>query len=81
MEAIYCGVYPILPKRLTYPELLPDEWHRNHLYDNEDGLYELVKLQIKDMKGNRTNLNRDWIHKFDWKSMGGEYDKLFSLYL
>jgi len=81
MEAIYCGVYPILPKRLTYPELLPNEWHHNHLYDNEDGLYELVKLRIKDMKENRTSLNRDWIHKFDWKSMGGEYDKLFNSYI
>ena len=31
MEAIYCGVWPILPNRLTYPELLPSEMHSENI--------------------------------------------------
>ena len=77
MEAIYCGAYPILPKRLTYPELLPDASHHKHLYDNEDELYELVKDCIDHIEMNRENSVGDWVNKFDWKLMAPIYDKLF----
>ena len=81
MEAIYCGAYPILPKRLTYPELLPDKHHDKHLYDNENELYELVKDCIQNVVHNREKLNGDWVRKYDWRTMVNEYDKLFSSYL
>ena len=81
MEAIYCGVYPILPKRLTYPELLPDIYHSNHLYDSEDDLYEMVKKSIQNIGMVRQNSMVDWIQKFDWKKMAPLYDKLFYSYI
>ncbi len=81
MEAIYCGAYPILPKRLTYPELLPDTSHHKHLYDNEDELYELVKDCIDHIEMNRENAIGDWVNKFDWKLMAPIYDKLFRSYI
>ena len=81
MEAIYCGAYPILPKRLTYPELLPEKYHDKHLYDNENELYELVKDCIQNVVHNREKLNGDWVRKYDWRTMVNEYDKLFSSYL
>ena len=81
MEAIYCGAYPILPKRLTYPELLPDIYHSNHLYDSEDDLYEMVKKSIQNIGMVRQNSMVDWIQKFDWKKMAPLYDKLFYSYI
>ena len=81
MEGIYCGVYPILPRRLTYPELLPDSYHSKHLYNNEDELYELVKISIKDISMVRAYSMGDWIRKFDWNSMAPSYDKLFNSYI
>ena len=78
MEAIYCGVYPILPKRLTYPELLPDIYHSNHLYDSEDDLYEMVKKSIQNIATVRESSMVDWIQKFDWKIMAPLYDKVFN---
>ena len=81
MEAIYCGAYPILPRRLTYPELVPDKYHSKHLYDNEDELYELVKGCIQDIPMVRDYSIGDWIRKFDWKKMTPLYDKLFDSYI
>lgn len=40
LEAIYCHTFPLLPNRLSYPELLPDSFHKDCLYSDED---ELVK--------------------------------------
>jgi len=54
VEAIYCGAYPILPRRLTYPELLPKEYYDNHIYDNDGELYDKVKncmLNIDETRG------------------------------
>lgn len=52
MEAIYCGCHPLLPNRLTYPELVPDHLHRPLLhapvlYDDEDGLFEILKRVLR----------------------------------
>ena len=38
VEAIYCGAAPVLPSRLSYPELIPPELHAACLYDDFAGL-------------------------------------------
>ncbi|MFW5870541.1 MAG: tRNA-queuosine alpha-mannosyltransferase domain-containing protein [Candidatus Sumerlaeota bacterium] len=38
LEAMWCGCYPLLPRRLSYPELLPDALHKKHLYDSTENL-------------------------------------------
>jgi glycosyltransferase involved in cell wall biosynthesis len=48
MEAIHCGCHPLLPRRLTYPELIPERLHRPLLhapvlYDDEDELFECLR--------------------------------------
>lgn len=48
LEAIYCGCHPILPNRLTYPELVPENLHNPLLhapvlYEDEEQLFELLK--------------------------------------
>ena len=35
IEAMYCGCVPVLPRRLSYPELLPAEHHAACLYDDD----------------------------------------------
>lgn len=48
MEAIRCGCHPLLPNRLTYPELIPERLHRPLLhapvlYEDEDELFEVLR--------------------------------------
>ena len=48
MEAIRCGCHPLLPNRLTYPELIPAQLHRPLLhapvlYEDEDELFETLR--------------------------------------
>ncbi|MCB8974523.1 MAG: DUF3524 domain-containing protein [Ardenticatenaceae bacterium] len=38
LEAIGCHTFPLLPNRLSYPELLPDLYHEACLYQSEEEL-------------------------------------------
>jgi glycosyltransferase involved in cell wall biosynthesis len=38
LEAICAGAFPLLPNRLSYPELIPAELHPACLYADEDDL-------------------------------------------
>jgi glycosyltransferase involved in cell wall biosynthesis len=40
VEAIRHGCLPLLPDRLSYPEILPEEFHEAFLYRDEDDLVE-----------------------------------------
>ena len=52
LEAIYCGCHPLLPDRLTYPELIPEALHRPLLhapilYESEDALFETLRAILR----------------------------------
>ena len=42
VEAIRYGCFPLLPQRLSYPEIVPDEFHAQVFYENKADL--IVKL-------------------------------------
>ena len=77
VEAIYCGVYPILPNRLTYPELLSKENYDNHIYDNDNDLYDKVKNRILNIDETRKIKISASFKQFDWRIICPEYDELF----
>lgn len=75
IEAIHCKTFPLLPKRLTYPELLPNSLHKNSLYENREDLKEKLGKILTDF--NRASLEFDcsFTQKFSWKHIIDEYDK------
>ena len=80
MEAIYCEAYPILPNRLSFPELIPKEFHCDHFYQNDNELIEKLKNIIKTYKYRDLKALKEAAMKFDWNNLAPVYDaKLASL--
>ena len=74
VEAVYCGATPVLPNRLSYPELIPPELTAHCLYDDFAGL--LVKLRACLMQTAPSPELRRAMARFDWSEMGPVYDDL-----
>ena len=75
MEAMYCGVYPILPKRLTYPELIPEIFHKNNIYNAEEELFKKILWSINNCNDLAQYNIASIPKRFDWRSMSKEYDE------
>jgi len=79
VEAIYSGCFPVLPRRLVYPELVPTVYHRSCLYDSFGGLVELLVWALthaEDRKRIAKEL-RPAMVRFDWPKMAPRYDQVF----
>ena len=74
MEAMYCDTWPILPNRLTYPELLPPEHHRDHLYSNGQDLFNKINWAIENYEQIKSLQFHSIAKPFDWESMAPIYD-------
>ncbi len=75
VEAVYAGAFPVLPARLSYPELIPAELHRHCLYE-EGGLVERLRWAITHAEEARrlaTRL-RPAMTGFDWSTLAPDYD-------
>lgn len=82
MEAIYCGCHPVLPDRLSYPELIPESLHRPLLhapilYQNEDDLFAMMKrLLVGEDRTLPSETLSSIAEHLDWRVHVHHYDEL-----
>ncbi|HEY72537.1 MAG: hypothetical protein B6I35_06525 [Anaerolineaceae bacterium 4572_32.2] len=80
VEAVYCGCFPVLPQRLTYPELVPPQYHEVCLYEDFEGL--LARLRWSLAHPSQARALAVELHSavacFDWAEMGPRYDDALS---
>ncbi len=76
VEACYCACFPVLPRRLSYPELIPDAYHGACLYDDFDGLLDLLRYAVRHVKEMPSFSLRSEVNRFDWQQMAPRYDHI-----
>lgn len=75
-EAIASGAYPLLPNRLSFPELV---LNKSCFYDSDEEFYHHLKELIIHETDELINEKlKDHILSFDWEFMIYEYDNCFS---
>ena len=77
MEAIYCNTTPLLPEKLSYPELFNNEKNYNFFYDTTDQLICKLEKLIIEFNHEKDNDLREIATKYDWRKMVIKYDKKF----
>ncbi len=76
LEAIGCQTFPILPNRLSYPELIPAPYHRQCLYDSHSGLLQRLRWALahpvaaSEIAGELATA----VQKYDWSTVQPQYD-------
>jgi len=77
MEAMYCRCVPILPRRLTYPELVPEDRFPEIFYDSREELLEKLEQFITNGLPYSGNTFRQIAARYDWNRMIHQYDDIF----
>ncbi len=77
MEAAYCGVVPLLPKRLTYPELFPQEIFGELFYNDGFHLRQLIENHLTGNDKQLRKALKNNALQYDWSEKIGEYDEVF----
>jgi len=77
VEAIACGCFPLLPDRLSYPEIIPAELHERHLYASRADLKRRLASLIADPAAARTTGLRSEMERFSWDTLAPQYDAAF----
>jgi glycosyltransferase involved in cell wall biosynthesis len=78
VEACYCGCFPVLPNRLSYPELIPAAHHKACLFDGFDGLLGRLRHAALHLGKTRTISLEAHMAQFDWKLLAPRYDQLLA---
>ncbi len=79
VEAVYCGCHPLLPRRLAYPEHIPEERHDEFFYDDFEGLLSKLRALILNIEETRRIRVSGFVDKYDWRVLAPRYDTLFDI--
>ncbi|MCF8114490.1 MAG: DUF3524 domain-containing protein [Desulfotignum sp.] len=78
MEAVRFGCFPLLPRRLSYPELMPEQFHDDIFYQTDAQLLEKLTHHLTDPGAClhlRTRLS-EHAGQFAWETQVNRYDRL-----
>lgn len=74
LEAMFCGCRPLLPNRLSYPDLLPPELHESCLYGNEKELERKLEGLCRAAPLPAFPARQDFLQPYDWRQVSGKLD-------
>lgn len=77
IEAIRHGCYPVLPRRLSYPEILPKRFHDSCLYESTEDLVQKLEHLLRERRYPRRSELTKAMAKYAWNHVVGEYDAMF----
>ena len=76
VEAIRCGCFPLLPNRLSYPEIIPEKFHSACLYDGQEDLVgKLIRAvtRPREIRPAARTLSAS-MTLFSWENLIEQYD-------
>ncbi|MDA3902545.1 MAG: DUF3524 domain-containing protein [Desulfuromusa sp.] len=76
VQAIYCNCFPLLPKRLAYPEHITADYSERCFYTNFDDLVVRLKSACLNIESLRQEKLQVMVAHYDWGGMGAVYDDL-----
>lgn len=74
VEAMYCDCFPLLPRRLAFPELVSAARHDECFYNDFDDLVERLDGAVYDANNGVVTSFREDVARFDWQVMAPHYD-------
>lgn len=77
LEAIQAGAFPLLPDRLSYPELIPEKLHAACLYSDDEDLYFKAQTRLNRPRAAPPSLRRAVVERYTWPVAARAYDDLF----
>jgi len=75
VEAVYCNCYPLLPRRLAYPEHFPKCEDDRYFYCDFNDLCLKLKSLIERVRELRSGKIVSLVADYDWSVMAPQYDK------
>jgi glycosyltransferase involved in cell wall biosynthesis len=80
LEAVAAGAFPVLPNRLSYPELLPAAVHDVCLYDGPVELVDRLGHALTDpnLRDATSTVLQSDVRRFDWRVVAPRYDALLA---
>ena len=79
LEAIAAGAVPLLPDRLSYPEVVNERWHDAVLYSTVHELKAKLHAAIEDLSSARDSVQglSEWVlETYSWDAVVQGYDRL-----
>lgn len=78
VEAMAAGAVPVLPNGLSYPELVPSEFHETVLYDGD--VASALRARLTNLEAARAAVSglADSMHRFSWDVIAPRMDALVS---
>lgn len=74
VEAVAAGCAPLLPARLSYPEIIPEAYHDTCLYGSNAELVKRLRSVLRDGVP-RTDGLRESMARYEWRAMAPAYDR------
>jgi len=76
LEAMVAGAFPLLPNRLSYPELIPETLHAHCLYADEEELFAKSLQFLQQPQPAPASLRQLVQQRYDWPVVAAAYDAL-----
>lgn len=77
VEAAASGCYPLLPNRLSYPEIIPELYHEQCLYNDTEELVTKLRSLLRGERPPAPDGLAETLLCFDWKIRVEKYDAFF----